>query len=101
MPQTVSALGQLERPNQLLSTAAFLPEESVVAKSGTILDQFRESSFIRSRVFRANQSAIRAFDESSLFSGGHGCSAPPVFQQKPGMQLFFFRKTSSSARKSP
>lgn len=25
---------------------------------------------------------------------------PPVFQQKPSTQLFFFRKTSSSPRKS-
>ena len=28
-------------------------------------------------------------------------AAPPVFQQKPSMQLFFFRKTSASARQSP
>lgn len=33
--------------------------------------------------------------------GRNFSSGPAVLQQKPGMQLFFFRKASSSARKSP
>jgi hypothetical protein len=33
--------------------------------------------------------------------GRNFSSGPAVLQQKPGMQLFFFRKPSSAARKSP
>jgi hypothetical protein len=44
-------------------------------------------------------SATLTFEESSPFPGGAGSTAPLVFQEKPGTQLFFFRKTSSSAQK--
>jgi hypothetical protein len=39
------------------------------------------------------------FEGSSRFPDGAGWAAPLVFQQKPGTQIFFFRKTSPSARK--
>ena len=40
--------------------------------------------------------AMLTLEESSRLRSGAGWAAPPVFQQKPGMQLFFFRKTSPS-----
>jgi hypothetical protein len=55
----------------------------------------------RSRLF-CNKSLVRSFSSfENLFIGPEVSQAfQPVFQQKPGMQLFFFRETSPSARSS-
>jgi hypothetical protein len=45
----------------------------------------------------AKSRAMPTFEESSAFRGAASWAAPPIYQQKPGMQLFFFRKTTSSA----
>jgi hypothetical protein len=68
---------------------------------------FEESSAFRGaagwpapRLF--NKSLVRSFSSfEKLIIGTEVFQAtPPVFQQKPGTQLFFFRETSPSARSS-
>jgi hypothetical protein len=49
-----------------------------------------------------DKSLVRSFSsfEKPHHRPGSFPSDPPVFQQKPGTRLFFFRKTSSLARAS-